>query len=729
MQRSTAVLRCAGLAGAIALLCAVAPCAAVGQSADDSAAPAGALRQWLPSASYEGGEQYDPRLDLPVRLWRAALPLKDVFDTVLQQTGVEIGFWPPGDQNERVRVNVYLNQSNPPSLRELMAQLAWVTGCAFGFEQDGTSGRPTRYYLQSTSIAASAEARLEADRQAAMAAFRREMESRMPTRAELETALAEYARALRLSQDELIARYKGANDHLLVAMLDPPRRAAAEFLLSLDDEHMERLLAGEAVTMAWGDLTADQQAALAASLQPPGGPWGRGRGRGGAGQAGAPWQPPAQVQIAGLNFGMAMITGMPQPDEQEQEPGGWGRRRGFMMSPPLNLAGDPNLAPEETIALRRALGETVTDEQARSLFQQWAEQRREEGRAMIEARQQEEAERRINDQQPLSAAARSLLSSFVLPIDKDTPYALWQIQEAVASASGMNVVSDCFSQPRHSLSAALALLYPGQDPPMTGLLALRLSSLSPEDVQSLAWGPTRDHRAGWEWHDAGTFLRFRSAARDLWRAAMVPADVLAWIDAKIDRQLSADSGDASSPAPLRVSVTPEELSAVASRLDSLQAQHGWRMEYGDPADPAEVRRQACRAAILRAAGEQSDVLRLLATFSDQQWRQARAAGLRIRDGLTPDQQRSLEGLRLWWGREALPANAVLRLTDERPPRAAIRGWNWGRRGGDQGEQPEYLVLWVDDSARGAFALPRAVSVQFELPAPIGPAIARAPQSP
>ena len=64
---------------------------------------------WHPSESWPGGKQFDPRLDQSVSFWGAGIPLKDVFAGVKEQTGVEIGFFPPGDANERICVTLYLN--------------------------------------------------------------------------------------------------------------------------------------------------------------------------------------------------------------------------------------------------------------------------------------------------------------------------------------------------------------------------------------------------------------------------------------------------------------------------------------------------------------------------------------------------------------------------------------------------------------------------------------------
>ena len=110
------------------------------------------LYQWNPSESWPGGSQYDPRLDEPVGFWRAGLALSEVFRSVAEQTGAKLDFWPPGDENARVRVNLYLNREDPPTLRALMAQLAWVTDCVFAYAGAAEGGPGPRYYLLATSI-------------------------------------------------------------------------------------------------------------------------------------------------------------------------------------------------------------------------------------------------------------------------------------------------------------------------------------------------------------------------------------------------------------------------------------------------------------------------------------------------------------------------------------------------------------------------------------------------
>ena len=127
--------------------------AQVGKTADGLA-----LYVWDSNQSWPGRPQSDPRLEESVTLWSTGIPLSDVFAAVHEQTGVEIGFFPADDQNRRVCVNLYLNPDDPPTLRELMVQLAWVTDCAFAYAR-ADDGPPT-YFLLSTSIGDGALSRL-----------------------------------------------------------------------------------------------------------------------------------------------------------------------------------------------------------------------------------------------------------------------------------------------------------------------------------------------------------------------------------------------------------------------------------------------------------------------------------------------------------------------------------------------------------------------------------------
>jgi len=129
--------------------------AQVGKTADGQP-----LYVWEPSQSWPGRPQFDPRLDDSVTFWSTGIPLSDVFAAVHEQTGVEIGFFPPDDQNRRVCVNVYLNPAAPPTLREVMVQLGWVTDCAFAYARDG---KTMSYHLLSTSLGSGVEQKMRAE--------------------------------------------------------------------------------------------------------------------------------------------------------------------------------------------------------------------------------------------------------------------------------------------------------------------------------------------------------------------------------------------------------------------------------------------------------------------------------------------------------------------------------------------------------------------------------------
>ena len=744
-----------GLSLALALVsvCALFSAPATELTAPGSADPAEAapLVVWLPHESHVGGDQYDSRLEAPVHFWRAGLSLAEVFAGVADQTGVEIGFWPPGDQNERVRVNLYLNREEPPSLRELIAQLTWVTDCAFAYRKAPDDADAPIYYLLSTSVAGGAESRIEEDRAATMAAFRQQWESRRPERQAVVDRLGEYAEALGLSREELIARYRGVDDRLLVTILDPSRRAAVGFALGLESDVYERLFDGEEVTLAWDELTSAQQKLLSASFEQSS--W-MGRGRGGRRGPRAGGFSPAdlgQVRVLGLNWGALRLIGETDTVDTDRPQRVSGAFAGQLLMP----AAEGELMPDEAVSLRRALGETMSEDDARSIFREQGRARMAEMRAWGEQRTREALEARIAGQRPLSPEAEARLSSFTLPIGGETPYALWQIQEAVAAGSGMHVVSDCFYQPPQALRRGLQLLYPDGEPEMTGLLALQISCLSPEDPSMLIWGVAGDHRAGWEWHDAGSFLRFRSASRDLWRASMVPQAVLARIDSQIAPYLDSAVASDSSESAVEVQIDLKEISSVAPALSNLQAEHGWRVIYGNPAEKASAYQQSLRSTLLVVVAGEVDVLRVLGTFSGSQWQQLRESGLNVGRDLTPGQRSALgffeataesgapggpspavagrgpggrpgrggmagRGLRLR-GRGD-PSDTLIRLVDEPPPGPRLRGGGRGRfqRLRGRAEESYYLEIKTGDRPAEVYQIPRALRVTLTTPTPIPP---------
>ncbi len=747
--------------------CGMALAAAAGPDAPPAAmAPAGpTLVFWLPNEAHQGGAQFDARLDKPVRFWRAGLSLKEVFAAVAEQTEVEIGFWPAGDENERVRVNLYLNPDRPPSLRELMAQLAWATGCTFGYGEDEGETEPWTYYLLSTSVASGAEGRLGEARAAAMAALQGEWQSLAPDREAVEDGLDRYERALDMSREELIDRYAGVDDHLLAAMLDPPRRAATSFVTGLDEETQEKLLDGEWLTLEWGALSSGQQAALQSCLRAMRGRGPGAWGRGGASRGAEDWggRMPATVYVGGLDYGRVILSGVLEAPEE----GPGRRRRGPLAAPMLTLTGEGELWPDERVALRRALGETVSDDEARSLSREWRDSQREEMQEEWQERTREAAEAKVAEQRALSAEAEKRLSSFILPLDSSTPYALWQIQEAVAAASGMHVVSDCFSQPRRSLDRPLEVLYGEERPEMTGLVALRLSALSTEDPARLVWGVAGDRGAGWEWHDSGTFLRFRSLARDLWRATMLPPAASRRLDEWVDPYVADVAGTQGAETTAEVALDLGAVAMMAASLTDRQIRQGGDLMCGDPTEKASSYRQGLRGGVLRAMRGVTDLLRVMATLSESQWEQLRGTGLRLAHDLTPEQRRLLGlpeaggerggttggfrgGGRRGAGRQAgrrgrgpggMPgpgfwgggaADTVMRLSAEAPAdsrfgrggpgRGGRRGPGWMRGAwGVEAKESDYLAFWSGDEVRGVRAIPRVIAVSLTLPSQIGQA--------
>jgi hypothetical protein len=751
-------------------ICGIGLALAAGPSAPpaETTATGPTLLPWLPYETYPDGAQFDARLDESVTFWRAGLSLKEVFAGVAEQTGVEVGFWPPGDDNERFHVNLYLNPERPPVLRDLMVQIAWLTGCTFAYAEGEGADEPWSYYLLSTSVAGDAEERLEADRAEAMAAWQQEWESFGPDRAAVEAGIAEYERALGLSRRRLIARYSGVNDRLLFAMLDPPRRAAAEFALGLDAESRESLLDGEGVTLEWDSLSAAQQALLQGSL---GDRWWGGR-RGRRGGEPGDWEGlvPTEVTVRGLDRGMVMISAV--LDEGTWEEAGappdvvWDTGRGrprVVGSPMLMLAGDMEMRPEERIALRRALGETISEEEERAFRREWREARREEMEQQQRERTRDTLETRLAQHRPLSAEAEALLSSVELPLDYSTPYALWQVQEAVAAATGMHVISDCFSQPSRRLNRSREALYGEEEPEMTGLVALRLSALTVGDPRMLVWSVESDAWGGWEWHDSGQFLRFRSLARDLWRASMLSPEVAKRLDGWLTSYVETAADSEAAGVAVDVDLDVVSISKLAAALSDRQMVQGGDLTCGDPADKAARYRQMLRAGVLRAMSWATDMLRVLATLGDSQWEQLRGSGLRLAYDLTPD-QRALLGVpeaeepevagavgprggrrgggrqpgggmrgggmrgrgRFWGGPEM--RSSVMRLSAEAP---ADRRWGgrggrgmrgrgfWGGwlRGSPRIEVKEnhYLTFWSDDEVRMVRTIPRVVTVHLEEP--------------
>jgi hypothetical protein len=298
---------------------------------------------WDPSESYAGKAEADPRLDRPVRIWRAGITLAEVFATAKQQTGVEIGFWPSDDLNTRLRANLYLNPDEPPPLRALMVQLAWVVGTSYAVT-DGPAERA--YFLMSTSIAGGAEY---------SAARRREerVQERELIWEAMDAKLDEYRQALALSREELANRYRGTDDFMLLNLLDPARRAA----LRLACRHLDRVRPAEGADNVdmdgWatgllgpGQSTPDDVADLQAAFGE------------------VPSSVTVEIFVPSGRQRLSLIAGLQGADSA---PGGTPT---FVRRLIVDLPSHAALTADEEVDLRRALGQQTSPAQAAQLVKQ-----------------------------------------------------------------------------------------------------------------------------------------------------------------------------------------------------------------------------------------------------------------------------------------------------------------------------------------------------------------------
>ncbi len=214
-----------------------------------------ALYFWDVNQSWPGREQADARLDQPVRAWYAAIPVAALLASLEQQTGVHLACWPAGDDSERICVTVYLNPEQPPSLRDVMAQLSWVLDCSFACTSDGA---PRTYYLLRSSLGDGVLKRLAKVAQQAREAVLAEGERlRRQTPGLVRAKLEEYRQALSVPPDELAKQHPtrlsfGAENadegYLLLNMVDPAQRAATQFVLSLSPADLDAVLSFKPLT-------------------------------------------------------------------------------------------------------------------------------------------------------------------------------------------------------------------------------------------------------------------------------------------------------------------------------------------------------------------------------------------------------------------------------------------------------------------------------------------------
>ena len=595
--------------------------AQVGKTADGRP-----LYVWEPSQSWPGRPQFDPRLDKPVTLWRTGIPLSDVFAAVREQTGVDLGFFPADDQNRRVCVNLYLNREAPPTLREVMVQLGWVTDCAFACARSD-DGPPT-YFLLSTSIGAGALWRLREEQDAAIAALEAratpDMQIAAQVRESMLTRLPELRRALALTREEAIREYRGKDDPMLLAALDPGRRAIGQFVLSLSEEELEEVRADITTQPRVSELTPEQRGHLREALtarlplfrrvaearreqgRPPVGEWDNWA-----------WVEQSDPEVfigtgnpTGFNL---VLRGDDTEYEGRRYPVGWGL--GF-----LEVIVDNRWAPamrlDSQVDLRRLLGEEIGEEEEQRLREEYDKQKQ-------QREKREQLAAMLSEYSSLSADVEERLSSVNLPVRPEGVYALWQVQEAVAVLSGFHIVSDCFVQDPRSIKADLEVLYPEGIPDLSALVVLKLACARREERH----GFVRPGEKGWEWGDAGPFLRFRSADRDLWRSALLPEHVQAAVDGWVDPYVPEPSAPSTPPAGIRVPIEPRNCIWLLEQTTGPQRSWGGRLIYGNPTDAHNRYRHAFREEVMGMLGQLAPVYRLLGTLTDDQWERLHGAGL------------------------------------------------------------------------------------------------------
>jgi len=688
MRRAAVLLLCVGLALAVWGLTPQRAAAESAAALAPAASPSPGFVPWVPSESWAGGRQYDPRLERTVEFWGAGMPLREVFAGVKEQRGVEIGFWPPGDVNERICVTLYLNPEQPPTLRELMAQVSWVTDCGFAYSDTGGS---KSYRLLSTTIGDGAIERLHEWADGVQnERGRRRLEVEKEIRDRAVARLAALREALTVPEDEVIERYQGVDDAVLLAMLDPARRAWSRFLLTLSDDDLEELQPRTGITREWSEWTPEQQAVLRDAMTPCLQAWAESGMR--YGDEAGRWDDwewvtghVSDVDIKFESGGFWGLVWVPDP--------GGGGAEGIEMSH-VQLAGDhrdghtETMYPESRIELRRLLGEEISQEDADEIVSEFygARDRRE---------RQEELKQQLARHHRLGQENEVLLAALPMPVERDRPYALWQLQEVVADRSGLHIVSDCLWQPERSLEPVLQMLYPDWTGELTALAVLRAATLPSGREFGPGTAYFSDGGVSWEWGDAGQFLRFRDHYRVVGRQVFLPEDTIGilngWVDAGLPDEPAPDANE-----QIVVPLAPRECGRVLVRLTGPQRQYGWYLLYGDPADVRNAYRHAFRERLHSVLGWDLHPYLLAARLSDQQWQQLQSRGLTW--GVDVVMEPDVHGrYPMLGGQPAYKKGDVLRLGDAGPGQSL--------RGKGQTGVTSFKRFWVEREGWGDRAHP------------------------
>jgi hypothetical protein len=321
----------------------------------------------------------------------------------------------------------------------------------------------------------------------------------------------------------------------------------------------------------------------------------------------------------------------------------------------VDLTEDSALTAAEDLALRRGLGEDIPAEREAEYLRQRARE--------IAADKKARELARLKAERSLSPRAEEMLASTMVTLrglTPDLPIAAWQAQEAVARATGKSVVSD-------------GLLWWGRYdwPPQEDSQAkgTTLTALAALDSFSHLPAETGLSRPSWEWGDAGDFLRFRTADREVWREAMLPPEFLAWVASVVAPHLPDPAGFAGRQwRELSIPVGSVYSMRMLAGLSELQLAFGRHINVGSPNDLGDIVRHEATAALLCGVGGRFDLVRFLGSLTDAQWEQMKGAGLPFGTGLSPTQQQLLaEALTTPSGRHQSLADMVLTARAERGP--------------------------------------------------------------
>ncbi len=388
-----------------------------------------------------------------------------------------------------------------------------------------------------------------------------------------------------------------------------------------------------------------------------------------------------------------------------------------MLPPSYPIVGDGGGAPPEIeLEVRRLLGEVFTEESEQAFrsqaYDRWQKESRE--------RRERDLREAMRASRQLSADTTRRLEQITITwqVNRTRTGPLWRVQEAVAEATGLSIISDYFewgdrqfADPRLLIPHARERMQAWSE----GIRAFRRAH--PEEWQRIADsgelvkrfpGPTFEvpvldwltvlcypgvqmqaelggnlpyEAEGWEWGDAGPFLRFRSPFPEVWRGAMLPERVERVIEEAIRPYLKmAEEGTLPKEMPFPLDLRAQAW--IVSRLDSVQLRVGPSLARDDPSTAAGQLHNGLLTQVIMHLSAVDSVLRFLATLRDDQWEALQQAGLNAWEDLTPE-QRAEQFIAAWAGDGAEPEEraAILRRVHLRlftvpgksQPRLGVRG--------------------------------------------------------